>query len=98
MTRLFVHVEGETEEVFVNEILRSHLLQRGYTSVSARLMGNARLRENRGGVRAWGAVRKDIVRHLQSDQQCLSTLMVDFYGMPATGPHAWPGRNSQANQ
>ena len=56
MAWLLVHVEGQTEETFVNEILRSHLLRRGYESVNARIVGNARLRSRRGGIRPWLAV------------------------------------------
>ena len=37
MTRLLIHVEGPTEEVFVNEVLASHLYGCGYTKVSARI-------------------------------------------------------------
>ena len=92
MTRLLVHVEGQTEETFVNEVLSEYLLLRGYTSVSARVVGNARLRERRGGIKAWSAVREDIARHLQGDVGCISTTMVDYYALPATGPKAWPGR------
>ena len=68
MARLLVHVEGQTEETFVNEILRSHLLHCGYESVSARIVGNARLRSRRGGIRPWLAVRKDIINHLREDR------------------------------
>lgn len=96
MTRLLVHVEGQTEETFVHELLAPHLLARGYSSVSARLMGNARLRERRGGVKAWSAVKADICRHLHSDQGSVATTMVDFYALPAHGSKAWPGRE-QAN-
>jgi hypothetical protein len=39
MVRLLVHVEGETEETFSNEILRPYLLTAGYESVSARIIG-----------------------------------------------------------
>ena len=92
MTRLLVHVEGQTEETFVNEVLSEHLLAVGYTSVSARLIGNARQRERRGGIKAWTAVREDIARHLQGDVGCISTTMVDYYALPASGPKAWPGR------
>ncbi|MCY4431748.1 MAG: DUF4276 family protein [Rhodospirillales bacterium] len=60
----------------------------GYTSVGARLLGNARQRSRRGGGRSWEAVRKGILKHLQSDQAALSTTMVDYYGLPRT----WPGR------
>lgn len=45
MTRLLIHVEGQTEESFVNDILAPHLYGQGFTNVSARLLGNARQRE-----------------------------------------------------
>jgi hypothetical protein len=88
MARLLVHVEGQTEESFVNEVLRNHLVAKGYHSVDARIVGNARLRERRGGIRPWDSVRKDIVNHLRADQTCIATTMVDYYGLP----EAWPGR------
>ncbi len=96
MSRLLIHVEGETEEAFVNEILASHLYGYGYTKVSARLVGNARQRDRRGGIRAWSAVRKDILNHLKEDLECRSTTMVDFYALPQTGDRAWPGRSEAA--
>ncbi len=96
MTRLLVHVEGETEESFVNEILGEHLLGFGYERVGARLVGNARLRSRRGGIRAWPAVRDDIVRHLKEDRHCIATTMVDYYALPQTGDRAWPGRATAA--
>jgi hypothetical protein len=88
MVRLLVHVEGQTEESFVNEVLRNHLVARGYHSVEARIVGNARLRQRRGGVRPWPSVRKDIINHLREDQGCVATTMIDYYGLP----EAWPGR------
>lgn len=93
MSRLLVHVEGQTEEEFVNELIRPHLLNHGYSSVSARLIGNARLRSQRGGIKAWVAVRDDISRHLLHDSGAYSTTMVDYYALPATGAKAWPGRD-----
>ena len=88
MSRILVHVEGQTEEAFVNAVLAPHLYLVGYTSVGARLLGNARQRSRRGGGRSWEAVRKGILKHLQSDQAALATTMVDYYGLPRT----WPGR------
>ena len=76
MPRLLVHVEGVTEETFVNELLSVYLAPHGYENVSARIIGNARQRSRRGGIRPWTAVKKDIVRHLKEDQQCISTTMV----------------------
>lgn len=96
MSRLLIHVEGETEEAFVNEVLALHLYVYGYTKVSARLVGNARQRDRRGGIKAWSAVRRDILHHLKEDSECLSTTMVDYYALPQSGDRAWPGRAEAA--
>lgn len=90
MTRLLVHVEGQTEETFVNKVLCPHLTLCGFQSVSARLLGNARLRQQRGGIRDWPTVRKEIVNHLREDAECFAAIMVDFYGLPSS----WPGRQA----
>src|SRR5262245_11108715 len=98
MSRLLIHVEGETEETFVNEVLRSHLTAFGFHQVSARIVGNARLRHRRGGIRGWDSVKKDIVRHLREDSSSFSTTMVDYYGLPQSGGGAWPGRNEASSK
>ena len=92
MKRLLVHVEGQTEETFVNEVLCGHLGLHGFGNVSARLIGNARLRMNRGGTKPWASVKREILAHLKSDASCFSTTMVDFYALPANSDGAWPGR------
>lgn len=92
MSRLLIHVEGETEEMFVNEVLAPHLYASGWEIVAARIVGNARLRERRGGIKGWGVVREDIIRHLKEDTGCYATTMVDFYALPQTEGKAWPGR------
>jgi hypothetical protein len=94
VARLLIHVEGETEETFVNEVLGPHLYARGYFRVSARLMGNARQRDRRGGIRPWRSVKEDIVTHLKEDPQCLASCLVDYYALPQTGERAWPGRQA----
>jgi len=94
MTRLLVHVEGETEETFANEVIRPHLLNFGYSGVGARLLGNARQRDRRGGIRGWQSVHGDIINHLRADGRCLATTMVDYYGLPQFGSKAWPGREA----
>ena len=97
MTRLLVHVEGQTEENFVNGVLAEHLCARGFSMVRARLIGNARQRDHRGGIRDWNTVRREIIRHLREDRNCIATTMVDYYGLPQCGPRAWPGR-AQASE
>lgn len=96
MTRLLIHVEGETEEAFVNEVLAPHLYGCGYTSVGARLLGNSRLRARRGGIKPWPQVLRDIVICLREDSGVLSTTMVDYYALPGKGDGAWPGRADAA--
>jgi Domain of unknown function (DUF4276) len=97
MARLLVHVEGQTEEYFVNELLRDHLQRVGFEMVSARIIGNARLRRRRGGIRSWPSVRRDIMNHLRHDAGCIATTMVDYYGLPQHGASAWPGRAEASN-
>lgn len=92
MRRMLIHVEGQTEEMFVKEVLAPHFWRIGFESVQPRLLGNVRLRSKRGGIRPWSAFRKDITRHLLQDTSCVSTTMVDYYGLPEKGDGAWPGR------
>ena len=98
MTRLLIDVEGPTEEVFVDKILAGHLYNLGYIQVSARVMGKQRERDRRGGVRPWPEARGDILNHLRADTGVFVSTMVDYYGMPQSGPGAWPGRASAAAQ
>jgi hypothetical protein len=88
MPRLLIHVEGQTEETFDQNVLRDHLVQAGYGSVSARLVGNPRLRSRRGGIRSWQSTRNDILRHLKQDAGAVASTLLDYYGMP----HDSPGR------
>ena len=93
MRRLGVHVEGQTEEQFVNELLASHLYGQGYSSIWSRLYGSAR---KRGRGTSWPAVQREIVRHLKEDKTIIATTMADYYGMPQSGSKAWPGRATAA--
>lgn len=90
--RLRIHVEGPTEEAFVNRLLAPYLGKREFVSVEARIMGRARQRRQRGGVPPWTSFRDELIRQLKEDRDLLHTSMVDFYGMPAEGRRAWPGR------
>ena len=94
MVRLLILVEGETEETFVKEVLSPHLYTNGFHSISAKLMGNARNRNRRGGIRGWPTVRDEIIKHLNHDQALFISIMVDFYALPGgeNRSNAWPGR------
>lgn len=92
MTRILVHVEGQTEEEFVNTVLAPHLYAKGFTVVSARLIGRSRVRKKRGGTCPWASVHTEIARHLSQDKDAFGTTLVDYYALPAGGPNGWPGR------
>ncbi len=98
MARLIVQVEGVTEEEFVGALLTPHLLACGWESVVATRMGRARARDRRHGVKGWDVVRQSIVKHLREDAGCCVTTLVDYYGLPATGPRGWPGRQEAASR
>ena len=92
MPRVLIHVEGPTEENFVNDVLATHLYSQGYSQVSARIVGNSRLRGRRGGIKPWCSVREDILKHLKEDPESITTTLVDYYALPQTKGKAWPGR------
>ncbi|MEI6208570.1 MAG: DUF4276 family protein [Desulfuromonadales bacterium] len=92
MSRLIVHVEGVTEEDFVNAVLAPHLLMHGWEKVAACRIGRARSRAKRHGIKGWDVTSAGIIRHLKEDAGCCVTTCVDYYGMPQTGEKAWPGR------
>ena len=92
MARLFVHVEGETEEDFVMKFSAPTWCR---VAIAASVQGsleNTRQRDRRGGIRPWMSAKQDIVRHLLQDRSCIATTMIDYYGLPRTGNRAWPGR------
>lgn len=86
MARIIVHVEGQTEESFVKDILAPHLYNFGFDKVSPRLLGNPRARLFRGGIKSWESVRKEIINHLKEDAGSFSTTMVDYYALPNNWP------------
>ena len=83
MARLFLYVEGQTEESFVKEVLAPHLYSYGYTEVVPRPTG---------GIRPWPNAKRDILRILKQDAGRIVSTMVDFYGLPQSGSGSWPGR------
>lgn len=98
MARLIIHVEGVTEEEFVNAVLAPHLLTHGWEKVAACRIGRARSRAKRHGIKSWDVTREGVMHHLKSDSGCCVTTMVDYYALPQSGDRAWPGREAAGNQ
>ncbi len=84
MSRIAVLVEGETEQKFVNHLVRPHLWSCG-VDIFARLPGR---QVRRGGTRSWESVRGDVVRTLKGRGAYRCAIMLDYYRLP----HGWPGR------
>jgi hypothetical protein len=86
MTRLLVLVEGDTEELFVQNILAPHLENFG---VYARATGvvSKRLADGKKftGGNLWSNVQLSL-RPLLADTDAWVTTLLDFYGLPADFP------------
>ena len=88
MKRAHVLVEGQTEETFVQGVLRPHLLQQEI-ELTPVLVATKRLKSGgkfKGGITDYGKVRNDLLRLLGDTSADLVTTMMDFYGLPADFP------------
>lgn len=89
MIRLNMIVEGQTEETFVNKILRPHLAaQNIFTYVRCVETGRKRDRIYRGGMTTYSKAKKDIELWMKQDhgEDVRFTTMFDFYRLPIDFP------------
>jgi Domain of unknown function (DUF4276) len=89
VTRLIVVVEGQTEEAFINLVLKPHLENRQVWAW-ATIVGTARAKKRgRGGVGGGHYARweADLRKHLRSNAADLAvTTLFDLYGLPRDFP------------
>ena len=89
MKRLFIYVEGMTEEIFVDLLLRHHLHPHG-VKVERPLRAKKDFDPDgpRGGFTNWPAMEADLrdwfAEH--SDPEACFTTLLDLYAMPAAVP------------
>jgi hypothetical protein len=74
MTRVYIVVEGQTEESFVNEVLAPTLTARRIYVYPILLGG-------KGGYTSYARVRKDVLRQLKQDISAYCSTLIDFYGL-----------------
>lgn len=95
--RLYIIVEGQTEETFVNQILKPHLAPFS-VGVSARVVTTRKERgtKYRGGLSTYSKARRDITLWTKQDRNTdvRFTTMFDLYGLPTD----FPGYNAAAVQ
>ena len=90
--RLNFIVEGQTEERFVNTVLRDHFADQSVVAVAhcvtTRRDHRAKHLKHRGGLTTYRHARDDIHRWLQEDSSgnARFTTMFDLYGLPTDFP------------
>ena len=88
MTKVLILVEGQTEEAFVNHVLRPHLEPLGVHMGRPSLLRTRELPEGKpykGGVSTYRQIARD-ARRLLGDASAHVTTIIDYYGLPADFP------------
>lgn len=82
MVRVYVVVEGQTEIVFVKELLQQPFSNLGiYLHPS--LIGKP---GHKGGVLSYDRAKRDIIGFLKQERDTFCTTMFDYYGLPVDLP------------
>jgi len=79
MTRVCIIVEGQTEQIFIHDVLAPALAESG-VYVTARELG---IPGHKGGRVSLARVEKDVANLLKQDRGACCSMMVDFYGLPS---------------
>lgn len=100
MNRVFVSVEGQTEETFVREVLRKHLW--GFNvDIQPVVITTHRVKQGmnfKGGALSYGRAHREIMRLLNDRNAVAVTTMYDLYQLPIDfpGQDTFPSGNGQA--
>lgn len=87
MSRIFVVVEGQTEEAFVKEVLLPYLNSYGVYDMTP-IVIHTNTKRYKGGLVNYAHLRNDIVSLLHSEgSNVFVTTFVDFFRIPNTIPH-----------
>jgi hypothetical protein len=85
MVRLNITAEGASEEVFVEEMLRQHLLDFG-KYVEVRQILTNRKQKIRGGMPSFKKIQQDITQWIKEQPTAWHTTMIDLYGLKTDFP------------
>lgn len=95
--RLYIVVEGQTEEAFVRNVLAEHLVQYQVLAIPKLIQtGTNNSRMSKGGFLDYGHLRRDLERWLKQDRNpdARFTTMIDLYKYPRNAPGYSPKRPS----
>jgi hypothetical protein len=85
MVRLNITAEGASEEIFVEEMLRPHLLDFG-KYVEVRQILTNRKQKARGGMPSFKKIQQDITQWIKEQPTAWHTTMIDLYGLKTDFP------------
>lgn len=98
MARLYMFVEGQTEQTFASNVLKPHLASFGVYVEGPVLVATARRKGKvyRGGGRHYLPMKNDLVRFLKQEKgaDVFFTTMIDLYALPTD----FPGVDSASQQ
>ena len=89
MSRVYILVEGQSEEAFVNELLVPHYSQSGLFLTPIIVSTSPGFK---GGVVSYAKVKVQILRLCKQDSDAWVTTMFDLYALPGN----FPGQASTA--
>src|SRR2546428_3294855 len=102
--KLFIYVEGQEEEMFVNRVLRGHLrsfgvvVQKPILAATSFRIGSDDLADvTVGGVTNYDTIREDILNQFATGDIApadVLTTLIDLYALPAD----FPGREKAISQ
>lgn len=95
--RVFVSVEGQTEETFVRDVLRPHFIPSGL-HLQEVILKTSRSASGRGGVSKWAKIEADLRALLGDSNATAITTMYDLYGIPADTPGFVAGPDAPAER
>lgn len=82
MKRIIIIGEGQTEQLFCNDILQPHF------SLRSTYLQNPIIKKTRGGIVNWVALKHQVEIHLKQDPTAFVTTLIDYYGIHAH--HLYP--------
>lgn len=93
MTRVHVICEGQTEEMFVNEVMVAHFASQGIYLLPS-LVGKP---GHKGGDLRFARLFTDVRARLLSDGSAYCTTLFDFYGLPPKFPGKAAARRKRSH-
>lgn len=88
MIRVHVFCEGQTEELFLREILQPHFARKDiWLNPIVLRTGPC----GKGGIVTYGKLKWQIEKKCKEDPAAWVTTLLDFYGLPADFPTGFPG-------